>query len=289
MAKAKADTKKLTPEEKAKEKERQKRLKEEEKELKKKAKEKEKRKKDREKQRRKKEKIEERRIRGILNFPFKTLFFASALISLIVFVMMYFGSNQGIDDAIYFSAMLFIFLFLAIGAVMVGGFYVISEERIKVMKLEKQKEEQAEKERIAQEEEELERLLQAELDELEMEKNKSASNRGLLETGEEDKEIQHQEPEPGYSPSDDLESQMFGGSDETDTSNEDDIFNETQSNEQESEIPQLEESSSAQNMPEFSMEKEMEKEAEREQESPDQPFFSEEDFMSDVVFGSKDK
>ncbi len=185
---AKDKKKDMTPEEKAKEKERLARIKKEEKELKKRHKEKGKRKKEREKKRKKRENIEKKRIRKILNFPFKTLFFTSSLISMIAFVMMIFGGLVEPLKAIYTSTLIFTFLFLSVGVIMIGGFFVVSQEKISEMKKNKLKESEEEKNRLKKEELELEELLQAEIQVLDREKFRSEASQDpiLLEGASED-------------------------------------------------------------------------------------------------------
>jgi cytochrome b subunit of formate dehydrogenase len=256
---------KMTPEEKALEKERLDRIKKEEKELQKKAKEKKKRQLDRQKRIRKKERTEERRIKQKVNFPFKLLFNTSFFITMISFIFLYFGSEIDMQTTIYISGMIFTFLFFGIGLVMVMTYYVKSEEKLKEMESKRKKEEADEEERLRQEEEELERLLREEVDSRENEGNDYSQDE----------------------PSDPI---LLGeNSSAQDIPGLGDLDNLTIDNEPENAAESIrsEEESSADIGLNPNSSQDANTEESSEVSEPD-PFFSEDDFMNEVVFGSGD-
>jgi hypothetical protein len=285
------DKKNMTPEEKAKEKERLARIKKEEKELKKRLKEKDKRKKDREKKRTSRENLEKKRIRGILNFPFKTLFLVSSLLSMIAFVMMFFGGKIDIIKAIYISTLVFTFLFLSVGIIMIGGFFVVSQEKISEIKKNKQKEDKQEKDRLKKEEQELEDLLQAEMQVLGREKSRSQTSQEpiLLEGAlsedfglNVDKSTSpslEEPPSPPSPPLPPLEEELSGPvdmfNDEDFSSKDEQSDNKNTENTEQIDSQELNED--ADELPQI-------KETE-----DDESFFSENDFMDELVFGSEQK
>jgi len=252
MAKNKKDNN-LTPEEQQIEKERLERLKKEEKELKQKAKEKEKRRKERESKIRKKEKLEEKRIKKVVNFPFRTLLQLSTFFTLVSFMIIFFGSELDLMSAIYMCSLIFILLYFVVGAVMVIGYWKISEERIHEMEAKKKKEKDEENERMREEEEELEKLLRAEIEDIE-EGNSSDEDPILLDG---------RNMEDSF---DIPEINLEALEDENEENNEDN--DEITDNEKTSE----EVKSGSEN-------KETEPEA----------FFSEDDFMNDVIFGTNEE
>ena len=283
------DKKNMTSEEKAKEKERLTRIKKEEKELKKRLKEKDKRKKDRDKKRTSRENLEKKRIRGILNFPFKTLFLVSSLLSMIAFVMMFFGGKIDIIKAIYISTLIFTFLFLSVGVIMIGGFFVISQEKISEIKKNKQKEDKQEKERLKKEEQELEDLLQAEMQVLGREKSRSRENQepillegalsedfGLNIDTEDTKEefpLEEKLPEPAN---------MF--EDEDFSFNDEELDNRNAENIEHNDKEQNDSQKLNEDVGEIVTQVPEIKETE-----DDESFFSENDFMDELVFGSEQK
>ncbi len=141
----------LTPEEaekKRREQERKEKEAKERAELEKKKKEKEEKRKRIEKRQKKKQKEEMKRIKSIIDFPFKTLFHVSSLITLLYFIVVFFGSDKLLYKAIYNSFIVFTSLYLGLGIVIVAIFLVISEkkekefqEELRIM-MEKRKEEE---------------------------------------------------------------------------------------------------------------------------------------------------
>lgn len=259
---AKEETKKLTPEEQQAEKERLERLKKEEKELKLKAKEKEKKRKEREKKIRVKEKKEEKRIRGIVNFPIKTLLQLSVFFTSVAFLIIYFGNGLDLEKAIYICSLLFILMFFTVGAVMVIGYWKISDERIKDMESKKKREKEEEDERLRREEEELERLLKEEIDD---EDDIFSSDSKLLDkTGNEDGSMI---PEINFEALND----ELSGDDSADEEKFMNDYNDNNDNESDFGTNNSEESNALSTGEEPA------------------PFFSEDDFMNEVIFGANDK
>ena len=283
------DKKNMTSEEKAKEKERLARIKKEEKELKKRLKEKDKRKKDRDKKRTSRENLEKKRIRGILNFPFKTLFLVSSLLSMIAFVMMFFGGKIDIIKAIYISTLIFTFLFLSVGVIMIGGFFIISQEKISEIKKNKQKEDKQEKDRLKREEQELEDLLQAEMQVLGREKSRSRETQepillegplsedfGLNIDTEDIKEefpLEEKLPEPVN---------MF--EDEDFSFNDEELENKNTENKEHDDKEQNDSQELNENVGE-----DVNQVPEKKETEDDESFFSENDFMDELVFGAEQK
>lgn len=253
MAKNKKDEIKLTPEEQQIEKERLERLKKEEKELKQKAKEKEKRRKERENKIRNKEKKEEKRIRKVVGFPFRTLFQLSTFFTLVSFMIIYFGNEIDLMTAVYICSLIFILLYFVVGAVMVIGYWKISEERIQEMESKKKKEKDAENERLKQEEAELEQLLKAEIEDIE----NNDSNEDPILLDKRNMENSFDIPEINL---DALENEY--GNENEDNNIDSFEYDEDESNE-------------------------MNDKSEKTQEEPES-FFSEDDFMNDVIFGTND-
>lgn len=253
---ANEEQKKLTPEEEQAEKERLERIKKEEKELKKKAKEKEKRRKEREKKIRIKEKKEEKRIRGIVNFPIKTLFQVSLFFTSVAFLIIYFGNELDLEKAIYLCSLIFILLFFTPGIVMVIGYWKISDERIKDMEAKRKKDKEEEDERLKREEEELEKLLRAEIDD----------DDGF---GDDSKLLSSNDESDGY----DIPEINFDALDEDEKENQ-------AQNVEENEDLEIYDSEDGQES-----ESENKKEELKASDEPE-PFFNEDDFMSEVIFGS---
>ncbi len=190
MAKNKEKKTKLSPEEEKIEKEEEKieknrleRLKKEEKEIKIRAKEKEKRRKKRENKIKSLERKEKIRIRNLISFPFKTLFQLSLFFTLVAFLIIYFGNGFDMVSAIYICSLIFIVLYFVVGIVMVIRYWKISEERIQEMKAEKKREKEEEEERLKREEEELEKLLEGKIDDIESESGDDSDREPILLDG----------------------------------------------------------------------------------------------------------
>lgn len=94
-----------------------------------------------------KQKQEMKKIKKIIEFPFKTLFQASSLITFIYFSVYFFGREELLYKAVYNSFIVFISLYLGLGIIIVAIFLVISEKKEKELEeelnlmLEKKKQE----------------------------------------------------------------------------------------------------------------------------------------------------
>jgi uncharacterized membrane protein YciS (DUF1049 family) len=264
MADKKEKKVKLTPEEKQKEKERLARIKKEEKELKQKAKEKAQRIRDKERKIRQKELEEERRIRRIVNFPFKLLLYMTTFVTLVTFIMMYFGGRVYILDSLYNAMILFIFAFFLVGVIIVAHYYMQSEVKLVEIENRRKKEKEEEKERLRREEAELDALLREEMDEIEGKSPSKSSDSNLLEQ------------EPSLMDFDDFE---MPESDDFENDSGEDFASEF-----DKELSDFEESEGLTPSNE---------EPAEDNETPlldePEPFFSEDDFMNDVVFGSNEE
>ena len=256
---AKEETKKLTPEEEQAEKDRLARLKKEEKELKQKLKEKEKRRKERERKIRAKERKEERRIRKIVNFPFKTLTQVTMFLTSVAFMAIYFGAGVDLEKAFYICFMLFILLYFTVGAVMVVSYWKISDERIKDMELKKKKEKEEEEERLRREEEELERLLKHEFEDISDDYQQDSK---LLDKSNKEDEF--------------LADMDFGALDDEHSSDaNDEKQNLSEDNSDEFDFENVRSSGNTESLPPANEEPE--------------PFFNENDFMNEVLFGTSEE
>ena len=136
--------------------EREVRIKEEEDKEKEREKEKEKKKKEREKKvklkkklQRKKGKKDRKLISRMINFPFSMLLQASLLISIILFIINFFGNSVEILQSVLYSFYVFLVVFLGGGIVLTAIFYVLSERKEKEL----YERMENEKERIKNEEE----------------------------------------------------------------------------------------------------------------------------------------
>lgn len=123
-------TQHLTPEQKQREKERIEREKKEEEELKKKLEEKLKKKKEKEKRIAAKKKKEEKRRKSLINLPFKLHMQISLLVTLLSSIVMFYGFELELLKTLYLSFMIFVTFYLGTGIVMVGIFFLISEEKL---------------------------------------------------------------------------------------------------------------------------------------------------------------
>lgn len=120
----------LTPEQKQREKERIDREKKEEAELKKKLEVKLKKKKDKEKRIAIKKKKEVKRVKSLINLPFRLHLQISLLITFLSSIIMFFGIELEALKTIYLSFIIFTIFYLGTGIVMVGLFFLISEEKL---------------------------------------------------------------------------------------------------------------------------------------------------------------
>lgn len=127
---AKDENKKLTPEEQKVEQERLSREKKEDEELKKKHAEKLKKKKEKAARIKKKHKKEAKRVKSLINLPFNLLSKVAMLITLLCFITLYFGMDKNINDTILYSFFVFVLLYVGIGTIMVGMFFLVSEDKI---------------------------------------------------------------------------------------------------------------------------------------------------------------
>lgn len=121
--------------------EREERIKAEEEKEKERLKEKEKKKKDREKriklrekQQKKKENRKRKQIKKMINFPFKILLQTSLLLTLIVFILKYFGDSNILIDAMLSAFYIFLTIFLGGGIIMTAIYYVLSQRKEKELK-----------------------------------------------------------------------------------------------------------------------------------------------------------
>jgi Flp pilus assembly protein TadB len=134
MAKAKKQEEKLSPEEIEKQKREQERKEKEDKERKEleaKRAEKEKKAKLREERKKKQEKAEVKRIKRVIEFPFKTLFQVCLLLSVLFFVVQFFGIEIELYRSVFNAFMMFVALYLGFGLVMVAIFFVVAEDKTK--------------------------------------------------------------------------------------------------------------------------------------------------------------
>ncbi len=152
----------LTPDEQKAEQERLAREKKEEDELKKKHAEKIKLKKEKAARIKKKHKKEEKRVKSLINLPFKLLSQISLLITLFCFITLFFGLNKPINDTILYSFFVFILLYVGIGTIMVGMFFLVSEDKIVEMEEMKKVELERLKMEKTKEEEELAHMVELE-------------------------------------------------------------------------------------------------------------------------------
>lgn len=153
---------KLTPEQEKREKEKKEREKKEEEELKKKLEEKLKLKKEKEIRIAKKKKVEQKRIKKIVNFPFKLLTQITLLISGMSFILLFFGMEKTMLDTIYYTFLIFTMVYIGAGGVMVGIFFLISQDKLAEMEeLKKLEQLQSEQEK-AKEVQEIERMAEIE-------------------------------------------------------------------------------------------------------------------------------
>lgn len=120
----------LTAEQKLREKERVEREKKEEDELKKRLDEKQKKKKEKEKRLEEKKKQEQKRIKKLINLPFKLHIQVSLLVTILSFIILFFGIELEALKSIYYTFLIFVSFYLGTGLVMVGVFFLISEEKI---------------------------------------------------------------------------------------------------------------------------------------------------------------
>lgn len=123
----------LTAEQKLREKERLEREKKEEEELKKRLDEKQKKKKEKEKRLELKKKQEQKRIKKLINLPFKLHIQVSLLVTTLSFIILFFGLELEPLRSIYYTFLIFVSFYLGTGLVMVGVFFLISEEKIAEM------------------------------------------------------------------------------------------------------------------------------------------------------------
>jgi hypothetical protein len=136
-------------------------------------KEREKKKKDKEKREKlkakilkKREKREQKRMDKIVNFPFKVHFHVTLLILCLFFIVIYFGIQTELYDSLYYSFWMFTIIYLGLGLVMGGYYYIKSEEvrqeleeEIALAKVELEAEEERQKQEIEDKKKEDEELL----------------------------------------------------------------------------------------------------------------------------------
>ncbi|MCX6147945.1 MAG: hypothetical protein NTW25_11970 [Candidatus Kapabacteria bacterium] len=159
---AKDANKQLTPEQLKAEQERLAREKKEEEELKKKHAEKVKKRKEKIARKKKEHKKETQRVKSLINLPFKLLLQISVLITTLCFITLFFGMSKDIGSTVLYSFFVFVLLYVGIGSIMVGMFFLVSED--KIVEMEELK--KLEKERMliekSKEEEELAHMIELE-------------------------------------------------------------------------------------------------------------------------------
>jgi len=120
----------------------------------------EKKKKDREKRLKETEAKQKKNIQRLVNFPFKMLAQVSLIVSLIVFIMLYFSRSKAIIDSLYTSFLVFSGIYFGVGLIIAFVFYILSEQKKKEIEEKKRQEEEQRREDEIRKEEELARLEQ---------------------------------------------------------------------------------------------------------------------------------
>lgn len=126
----KKPTQHLSAEQKQREKEREEREKKEEVELKKKLEEKQKKRKEKEKRIAAKKKKESKRVKSLINLPFKLHIQISLLITILSAIILFFGLEIELLKTIYITFLIFTIFYLGTGIIMVGVFFLVSEEKL---------------------------------------------------------------------------------------------------------------------------------------------------------------
>jgi hypothetical protein len=143
MAKEITNSTQLSDEVARRQKERDEREKKEKEDQKKREDEKLQKKKEREKRIKAKEDKERKRIKNLINYPYKTLFQASSLVSLFTLIITYFWQGKELLKSMLFAFFSFSIIFIFVGLVLLAIYLILSQERIK--EIEEQKRIEAEK------------------------------------------------------------------------------------------------------------------------------------------------
>ncbi len=123
------------------------------KEIKKRQAERDKKRKLRRVKKKKKLKKETKKINKIINMPFKLLFQLSLLGSSLSFIILYFGGQTALIKSLYYSFLVFSFLSLGVGCLMIVIFYFISEQKKLEIEMAKRKDEEDLKRHVKEREE----------------------------------------------------------------------------------------------------------------------------------------
>ena len=120
----------------------------------------EKKKKEREKRLKERESNDKKNVQRLVNFPFKMLAQVSIVVSLIVFIMLYFSKSKNVIDSLYTSFLVFSGIYFGVGLIMAFVFYILSEQKKREIEDKKRLEEEQRREDEIKKEEELARLEQ---------------------------------------------------------------------------------------------------------------------------------
>jgi len=143
---------------------------------------------------------ERKRIKELIRFPFKLLFQASLLFSLLFFIILYFGQDWTLEKSVFSSFLLFTALYLGIGVIIVAITLVVSEKKKK--ELEEQKSIEAEQAK-ENEEKKIQKLTKLETDIKEAERRRSEE----LQRFREQKEAAEKASQ--YNPEEDIANMTF--------------------------------------------------------------------------------
>ncbi len=79
----------------------------------------------------KKENKERAKHKKLISFPFKTLFKVSLFLSLMSFIVQFFGVSKPLYDSLYLSFLIFVSIYLFIGLIIITVFFIVAEKRQK--------------------------------------------------------------------------------------------------------------------------------------------------------------
>lgn len=171
-----------------------------------------------EKRQKKQQKQEMIRIKKIIEFPFKTLFQVSSLITFIYFIVYFFGREEMLYKAVYNSFIVFISLYLGLGIIIVALFLVISEKKEKELEEELTK---LNEEKKRDEEYRLNEMKQME-EEIKSANKKSTKGKQMIGNIDIDTQLM---PEMGFDTLPDSENEHFEDLGDTETLDELKILN----------------------------------------------------------------
>lgn len=152
------EIKKEETEKERREREKAEREKKDKEELEKRRQEKIRKKKARDKRIKNKEEKERKRIKSIINFPYQTLFRVSALFFFMSFLLLFFWFSLNIEKAMLSSFFIFSLIYIGAGIIMMGIFFLISENKKKEIEEQKKLEEEQRKIEEDRRKEQLEEL-----------------------------------------------------------------------------------------------------------------------------------